>query len=128
MSERHDPEGTIRRWLAADADHAPDRAVADTIERLRATNQPRMVMVNVPVPLAAALGILVVVLASATLWATLASRPPAPSPTPSPSASPSCTLEVAASGRSGTVFVGRGFAADTDVVLVVDRADGSQVT
>jgi hypothetical protein len=128
MTDRRDPEMTIRRWLADGAEHAPERAVVDTIERLRATDQPRMLVVNIPIPLAAALGLVVVLLATLMLWSSLAARPPAPSATPSPMPSGPCSLEIAASGRNGVVFVGRGFSPDTDVVLDIDRADGSHVT
>ena len=127
MSDRHDPDTPIRRWLSDGAERAPDRAVAETIERLRATEQPRMLVVNVPVPLAATFALVVVIalVAGVALSGALPSRIPTPSASPTPQP---CSLEIAASGSNGTVFIGRGFAPDTDVVLDVIRADGSQVT
>jgi hypothetical protein len=82
-----------------------------------------------PMPLAAGVAALLVVALTLGLWANLGHQPvgATPSPSPSPSPTAACSVEIAVSGAS-PLIVGRGFKPDTDVVLEIDRADGSHVT
>jgi hypothetical protein len=127
LGERASDEA-IRSWLAHAPERAPERALNETIERLRETDQPRLVELRLPLPLAAAVALLVVVLIGGlALRAGLGPLPAAnPTPTPAPSGS-QCVLEQPVSGRH-TFVVGRGFAPDSDVVLEIDRANGSHIT
>jgi hypothetical protein len=118
-------EARIREWLAAAPEHGPERALEDTIDRLRATDQPRTIVLRLSMPIAAALTADAVVVGGAGLW--IGTRPESPTPTPSAATSASCSLEIAVGGRS-PIVLGRGFAPDTDVVLDVDLANGSHDT
>jgi len=121
---------SIRRWMDSVAPHgAPDRALGTTIERLRETDQPRRFVLSLPMPLAAAIAVIAVVLVGALAFRAglipvqLGSNP---SPTPT-TGSGACSLELPVTGQWVTIL-GHGFAPGTDVVLVIDRANGSQIT
>jgi len=131
MTQPRDPDDAIRSWLADKPEQAPERAVMDTIDRLRVTNQPRMFVLAMPMPLAAAVAVLLVVVLTLGLWANVGHVPvgatPSPSATPSPTASPTCSFELAVGGFSA-VFVGRGFKPDSDVTIELFLPDGSHAT
>lgn len=118
------PEGRIREWLAAAPERAPERAVDDTIDKLRETRQPRMFVVRLSMPIAAALAAVALVVGGAGLWVGLRPGSDAASPL---TTGADCSLEMIVGGRS-PILLGRGFAPDTDVVLEVDLANGSHGT
>ena len=124
-------DDAIRRFFAAQPEQAPERAVNAAIDRLRATDQPRMVVLRLPFPLAAAVALVAVILVGGLLLrAGLAPVPPGTVASPSPSAVPStgtCSLEIAVGGR-WPIVLGRGFAPNADVLLEIDRADGTHIT
>ncbi|TAK00605.1 MAG: LamG domain-containing protein [Chloroflexota bacterium] len=120
-------EERIRQWLAVGPERGSERAIDATIDRLRETRQPRMLTLRLPLSLVAAVAILAVVVGGAGLFIGLRPGPAsivAPSPSPNASA---CSLEIAVGGR-WPILLGRGFGANADVVLVLDRADGSHTT
>lgn len=121
-------DDAIRRWLEHAPERAPERAVNDTIEHLRETDQPRMVVLRLPLPLAAVVALLAVVLIGGLALRAGIGPLPAAQPTQTPVTSGGqCSLERVVGGAHG-FFVGRGFPPDIDVVLEIDRADGSHLT
>ncbi|MEO6350200.1 MAG: LamG domain-containing protein [Candidatus Limnocylindrales bacterium] len=99
----------------------------ETVDLLREARQPRMFVLAVPFQLAAVVALLAVVVAGALVWRLGPSLPGAVATAVPSAASSVCSLESAVSGR-WPVFIGRGFAPDTDVVLEIDRADGTHIT
>ena len=121
-----DQDDAIRRWLDTAPERASERAVNATIDALREARQPRRVVLSLSLPMAAAVALLAVVLIGGLALRGLGPLPAAsPSPTPAPSGA--CSLQQVVSGQH-PFFVGSGFSPDTDVVLEIDRANGSQLS
>jgi hypothetical protein len=118
-------EDSIRRWMDGMApDRAPERAISQTIHRLRETRPPRMFVLRLPLPAAAAIALVAALLIGALTWrAGLIPLQPGDAPEPSTlvSAGP-CVLEQVAGGRQ-VFYTGRGFSPDTDVELRILRAN-----
>src|SRR5262249_54507972 len=119
----------IRRWLGGAPERGSEGAMLRTIDRVRQTDQPRVVVLRLPMPLAAGFVILALVAGALAIGAggsaLLGVTAPTPSPTPSPT--PTCAVEFAVTGRY-PILLGHGFTPQTDVVLEIVLANGDHLT
>ena len=125
-----DPDDTIRAWFHDGPSRGTERGLEATLARVATARQGGRRELRVPVWLPIAAVLAVVLAALVAFGAGFRVVYPVPdasrSPLPTGPAS-SCRLDVPVHGRDAIV-AGYGFAPDTDVVLVVVRANGTQVT